>query len=349
MPAPPLYPLRFQPIFKPAIWGGRRLAEMFPGAPPEGPIGEAWVLSDHGDDVSVVADGPLKGTTLRELMRDRREELLGPSLGHHDTFPLLLKFIDARENLSVQVHPDDGQARKLTGVPRGKTEAWYVLHTEPGSRIYAGLKAGVDRPRLERAIADGKVADCLHSFEPTVGDCVYLPAGTVHALGGGITIFEVQQTCDTTYRLFDWNRVDARTGRPRALHVEQALACTDFKRGPVLPSERQHEPATGHSQLERDTFQRVLDERRRNLICWTDVLVDCPHFTMRQFVGNNGGGRGWPDPGLRILVGVWGTAEIRHSNTESVFGPFQVTLIPTGVRETIDMHGKLSVLEIQPK
>ena len=151
-------------------------------------------------------------------MRDRREELLGPSLAHHETFPLLLKFIDAREPLSVQVHPNDELAQTLAGVPRGKTEAWVVLHAEPGSRIYAGLKDGVDRPRLGAAIADGTAADCLHSFEPKrAGDCVFLPAGTVHALGGGITIFEVQQTSDTTYRLFDWNRVDAKTGRPREL------------------------------------------------------------------------------------------------------------------------------------
>ena len=118
----------------------------------------------------------------------------------------------------MQVHPNDELAQKLAGVPRGKTEAWVVLHAEPGSRIYAGLKEGVDRPRLERAIADGTVADCLHSFEPKpAGDCIYLPAGTVHALGGGITIFEVQQTSDTTYRLFDWNRVDAKTGKSREL------------------------------------------------------------------------------------------------------------------------------------
>jgi mannose-6-phosphate isomerase len=235
MNSPSLYPLRFEPIFKPAIWGGRKLAGMFPSAPAEGPIGEAWLLSDQGDNVSVVADGPLKGTTLRELMRTRREELLGPSLVHHETFPLLLKIIDARENLSVQVHPNDELAHSLAGVSRGKTEAWVVLHAEPGSRIYAGLKIGVDRPRLEKAIADGTVADHLHSFEPAVGDCIFLPAGTVHALGGGITVFEVQQTSDTTYRIFDWNRVDAKTGKGRELHIAASLECVNFGAGPVHP------------------------------------------------------------------------------------------------------------------
>src|SRR5262249_38220928 len=157
--------LRFEPIFKSALWGGRRLAELFPGAPAEGPVAEAWVLSDQGDDVSRVAEGPLAGTTLRELMRERREELLGQPLAHHETFPLLLKFIDARESLSVQVHPDDMLAEALADVPRGKTEAWVVLHAEPGSRIYAGLREGVGRTELERAVAWGHAADCLHSFQ----------------------------------------------------------------------------------------------------------------------------------------------------------------------------------------
>src|SRR5439155_2036239 len=169
--------------------------------------------------------------TLRELMHARRTDLLGAAAARHDTFPLLLKFIDARDSLSVQVHPDDRLAQTLAGVPRGKTEAWVVLHAEPGSRIYAGLKAGVGQRELERAVADGTTADCLHSFEPQAGDCVFLPAGTVHALGGGITVFEVQQTSDTTYRLFDWNRVDAITGRPRDLHIDKALASTRFAHG----------------------------------------------------------------------------------------------------------------------
>jgi mannose-6-phosphate isomerase len=313
----PLYPLRFEPIFKPAIWGGRRLADMFPGAPAEGPIGEAWILSDHGDDVSVVADGPLKGTTLRELMRDRREELLGPSLVHHEAFPLLLKVIDARENLSVQVHPDDSLAKSLAGVPRGKTEAWVVLHAEPGSRIYAGLKEGVDRPRLERAIADGTVADCLHSFEPTVGDCVYLPAGTVHALGGGITIFEVQQTSDTTYRLFDWNRVDAKTGKARDLHIGQALECIDFARGPARPG---------------------IDVLRRQ----------CPYFSLHVIYLKNPPCILDRVPNFRIMLPRRGTALFASGGRSVQAGPYEAVLVPASADLEITGYD-LPFFEIRPK
>jgi mannose-6-phosphate isomerase len=301
----PLYPLRFKPIFKAAIWGGRRLAEMFPHAPAEGPIGEAWLLSDHGDEVSVIADGRLAGTTLRELMRDRREELLGPSLAHYDTFPLLLKIIDARENLSVQVHPDDALAQSLAKVPRGKTEAWVVLHAEPGSRIYAGLKPGVDQSRLEQAIANGTVVDCLHSFEPTVGDCVYLPAGTVHALGAGITIFEVQQTSDTTYRLHDWNRIDAKTGRPRQLHVEEAITCVNFDSRPIMPV-RGKQPTDGDVKfMQCDYFD----------IWWTsEPPGECFERTERA----------------RVLLCLAGETTLRRGTTGTHFQPFDVVLVPPG-------------------
>ncbi len=334
MPPAPLYPLRFQPIFKPAIWGGRRLAEMFPGAPAEGPIGEAWVLSDHGDDVSVVADGPLTGTTLRELMRDRREELLGPSLAHHETFPLLLKFIDARENLSVQVHPNDDLAQELAGVSRGKSEAWVVLHAEPGSRIYAGLKEGVDRPRLEKAIAEGTVADCLHSFEPTVSDCVYLPAGTIHALGGGITIFEVQQTSDTTYRLFDWNRVDAKTGRPRDLHIEKALASTDFKHEPVRPKKDITwacgflSPKVAPGPDETITPSSLFRHGKAR------GLVKCPYFDLREITVETDCDI-WPLETCRIIASL--EPEIR------------VELVPQGRKLSYSPKTRIRLLDVEPK
>jgi mannose-6-phosphate isomerase len=317
----PLYPLRFKPIFKPAIWGGRRLAKMFPGAPTEGPIGETWVLSEHGDDVSVVSDGALVGCSLRELMKDR-SILLGEKLAYHQTFPLLLKFIDAAEPLSVQVHPSDELAQSLAYVPRGKSEAWVVMRAEPRSRIFAGLKPGVDRPLLLRALADGEVGDLLHSFEPRAGDCVYLPAGTVHALGAGITIFEVQQTSDTTYRLFDWNRIDPTTGRGRQLHVEQAIACTNFTQGRVQP------------------VTPVRDDQSAE----TELLVDCPYFGLRRGLTTASS-----DPMLnreaRVIVS-WGSREIR-----SVYGALlpEVLLVPAGVPTPSGWQSRASLLEIRLK
>src|SRR5262249_19325002 len=149
-------------------------------------------------------------------------------------FPWLVKYLDARDWLSVQVHPDDEAVRRLWPGEGGKTEAWFVLAAAPESKIYAGLLPGVDEPALRKALATGTVADCLHQFRPRPGDCLFLPAGTVHAVGGGVLLAEVQQTSDATFRLFDWNRVDAQ-GRPRSLHVEQALACINWRQGPVLP------------------------------------------------------------------------------------------------------------------
>ena len=240
MAHPALYPLRFRPIFKSALWGGRRIAQILPDAPAEGPIAEAWLVSDVDGSVSVVADGPLAGTTLRELMQIRNAEL---GLPHHDRFPLLIKIIDAKQPLSVQVHPNDEQARRLEGQPRGKTEAWYILHAEPGAKVYAGFKPGVDRATFLSEFHAGRIGHTLHSFEPKAGECIYLPAGTIHAAGAGLTIFEVQQTSDITYRLHDWGRVDAKTGKPRELHVEKAIECLDFECGPVAPERIRREDA----------------------------------------------------------------------------------------------------------
>src|SRR5208283_4546370 len=198
---------------------------------------ESWEVADHGTDQSVVDQGPLAGTTLGELVRQRGAELLGC---HHPQprFPLLVKFLDAAQSLSVQVHPNDEQAARLNPPDLGKTEAWYILSAEPGSLIYAGLRPGVDRQQLADAIRQGTCGNLLHQFEPQAGDCLFVPAGTVHALGAGLLVAEVQQSSDTTFRLFDWNRVGP-DGKPRPLHVERGLAVVDFKRGPVDPVQPQ--------------------------------------------------------------------------------------------------------------
>ncbi len=230
----PLPLLRFSPILREYLWGGRRL-----GTDLGKPIGngqhyaESWEIVDHGADQSTVADGALASKALHELVTHDGPAIFGR---HHprQQFPLLLKFLDCHQTLSVQVHPNDEQAAKLNPPDLGKTEAWVVLAAEPGSKIYAGLKPGVDRQTLERELARGSCEACLHQFEPRVGDCVLIEAGTVHALGAGLLIAEIQQASDTTYRLFDWNRVD-RDGKTRQLHIQQALDVTDYTRGPVNP------------------------------------------------------------------------------------------------------------------
>jgi mannose-6-phosphate isomerase len=257
-----LHPLRFEPILRRYLWGGRRLASVLGKPIGEGDdYAESWEVCDRSEAQSVVASGPLAGTLLGDLVRGCAEELLGRH-APHDRFPLLFKFLDAQKTLSVQVHPNDVQAQALDSPDLGKTEAWVVLDAEPGSFIYAGLKRGFDRPSLERELTRGTCELCLHRFEAQPGDCIFLPAGTVHAIGAGLLIAEIQQSSDVTYRLFDWNRVGP-DGRPRALHIDQALDVIDFSRGPVSP--QKPEPIA-HPNLERlvqcDKF--VLDRRTIN-------------------------------------------------------------------------------------
>ncbi len=251
------YPLRFEPLFRRYLWGGRRLGTMLGKAiGPGEDYAESWEIVDHGADQSVVSAGPLQGLTLSELVARHGDELFGRHTGQTQ-FPLLFKFLDCNRTLSVQVHPNDEQGARLEPPDLGKTEAWVVLATEPGSKIYAGLKPGVTREHLATAIAAENCEECLHEFEPVVGDCVFIKAGTVHALGAGLVIAEIQQASDTTFRLFDWNRVDAE-GKPRQLHVDESLAVTDYERGPVLPQQPVKTDSPGRERLvECDKF--VLD------------------------------------------------------------------------------------------
>ena len=220
-----LPPLIFTPVYRRFIWGGRRFESALGRClPPGDDYAESWELVDRGADQSVVAVGPLTGTTLGQLVASRGDELLGRH-APQKTFPLLFKFLDACRDLSVQVHPDDLRAGKLGTPDLGKTEAWYVIAAEPGSRIYAGLRAGVSRDDFAAALRAGRCDEALHSFAATPGDCFFIPAGTVHAIGAGLVVAEIQQSSDVTYRLFDWNRVGL-DGKPRPLHIEAGLEAT---------------------------------------------------------------------------------------------------------------------------
>jgi mannose-6-phosphate isomerase len=230
-------PLTFTPHLRAQVWGGRRLAEVGKPLPAHGSFGESWELSTHPLHVSVAETGVFSGRSLADIWHEYSERWQPVGQREDGAFPLLVKWLDCNAMLSVQVHPGDQCARRLLNEASGKTEAWVVLHAEPMARIYAGLKPGVDRAELERRSADGTVAECLHSFVPVRGDVIHIPAGTVHASGGGILMAEVQQTSDATFRLFDWNRVGA-DGKPRQLHLEQALECIDYSRGPVNPVTR---------------------------------------------------------------------------------------------------------------
>ncbi len=258
---PPLYPLRFEPIFKNNLWGGQRLpAFLNRTQTPESPIGEAWVLSDVDGSLSRISNGPLAGAIFRDLLTTESDRILGTARLSNGRFPLLLKFIDARQELSVQVHPNDEQAAARHPTALGKTEAWVILEANPAtSRIYAGFQPGITAADFREALAAKSTPATLHSFTPKPGDCVFLDAGTVHAIGADILLFEVQQTSDITYRLYDWDRVDAKTGLPRELHVEDGLTVANFASGPCR--------AVQPSVIEEAGVRR-------------ERLVDCRYFTL---------------------------------------------------------------------
>jgi mannose-6-phosphate isomerase len=230
----PLYPLHFRPVLKRYLWGGRGLGEVLGKPIGEGSdYAESWEIADHPQGQSLVANGPLAGTSLSELVLTRGRELFGK----HEVpsrFPLIFKLLDCHQDLSVQVHPNDLAAANLDPPDLGKTEAWVILSAAPGGRVYAGLKKGCDFAGFSRALREGRVAEQMHSFEPRPGDCIFIPAGTIHALGAGLMVAEIQQASDTTYRLYDWGRVGA-DGKPRALHIEQGLAAIDFSAVEVSP------------------------------------------------------------------------------------------------------------------
>ena len=221
-----LYPLTFKPIFKTRPWGGRNIEKLYgKPLPTTEPVGESWEISDRPPDVSVIANGPLAGKDLRWLMEQHRRDVLGASATTSGPFPLLVKILDAEQTLSVQVHPPAHVAKRLGGEP--KTEMWYVTHARPDAVLYVGLKRGVTREEFERRMREGSVAEALHRVPVLAGDVMFLPSGRLHAIGGGLVIFEIQQNSDTTYRVFDWNRLGL-DGKPRELHPEASLASIDF-------------------------------------------------------------------------------------------------------------------------
>ncbi len=220
-------PITFTPLFKERVWGGRALERSFGKALPDGEaIGESWELADREDDQSVVASGPRAGLTLNELWQGERTLFGARAAAAGDRFPLLIKLLDARQTLSVQVHPPAHLAPGLDGEP--KTEAWYVAAAEDGAHLFAGLRAGVSRKAFAAALdADDDVSALLHRIDVRTGDVLSIPSGRVHALGAGCLVFEVQENSDTTYRVFDFNR-PGLDGELRELHVPESLACIDF-------------------------------------------------------------------------------------------------------------------------
>jgi mannose-6-phosphate isomerase len=223
--SPARTPLIFEPIFMERVWGGRRLESEFgKKLPARKLIGESWEIVDRAEAQSIVRNGLLRGKTLHELWTQNRDEIFG-DVPDAPRFPLLLKLLDAHDKLSLQVHPPEKVAKRLGGEP--KTEFWYVAATNPGANLYIGFREAITRDQFEKTLRDGTAADYVHKIRVKPGDAAFLPAGRFHALGAGNLLIEIQQNSDTTYRVFDWNRVDDK-GRQRQLHIDLALQSIDF-------------------------------------------------------------------------------------------------------------------------
>ena len=251
-----MYPLKFQPILKTVVWGGEKIAPFKHIDTDQHNIGESWELSGVKGNESVVADGPWAGRTVAELVREYKGELVGRHVYANtgDEFPLLIKFIDARDDLSIQVHPDDALAAVRHDGSKGKTEMWYIVGAEPGAHLLAGMTEEIAPEDYERKVADGTITDVLARHDVAPGDVFFLPAGRVHAICGGCFIAEIQQTSDITYRIFDYNR-PGLDGKPRQLHTELAKDAIDYR---VFPD------------------YRTAYESRKNE---ETTVVDCAYFT----------------------------------------------------------------------
>lgn len=299
-----VYPLALEPIFKSALWGGYRLRPLL-GYPTGGePIGEAWILSDQGQQLSQITNGNYAGMTLRDLLQQYPQEMTGSP--RYSPFPLLLKLIDTQKPLSVQVHPNDTQAQQMEQQPFGKTEAWYILASTPHSKLYVGFCQTTTCEEVRATSHAGTVDRLLHTVCPQVGECYFLPAGTPHAIGADLLLFEVQQSSDITYRLFDWNRVDEKTGQPRPLHIEQSLKCLNYQCGPIQPTPQ---PLTPQGT----------------------EIVNTPYFSV--FRREVSGSLRLPETGFSILVGLSGELEVKANGvtTSLTFG--KTVYLPAALKE----------------
>ena len=300
--------LRFHEGFFERVWGGSKLRTLYGKDTPDGPIGESWVISDHASHESVVCEGPYAGQTLRQLLEEDQDAILGsrPALTIHGRFPLLLKILDAADVLSVQVHPDDEAAKRLGEPDVGKTEMWHVLQADPGSELICGLEESVTAASLGSAIEEGSIETQMTRFPAAEGASLFVPAGTVHAICGGSVLAEIQQNSDLTYRLYDWGRVGT-DGKPRELHVDKAMAVTHF--GTPYPG------PTEPLRLERHGTPCA-------------VLASCREFAAELFDVSGAFTRTTAGESFHILMAKSGTLTIAAADDETTLSPGGAVLVP---------------------
>jgi mannose-6-phosphate isomerase len=306
-----LYPLTFQPIFKERVWGGRNIERLYgKPLPSEKLIGESWEISDRPEAESVIANGPLAGNSIRWVMEKHGSMLLGRPVAPGERFPLLVKILDAQEKLSVQVHPPPMQAGRLGGEP--KTEMWHIVDATPEAELYAGLKHGVTRETFEQMLKAGTVAGCLHRIPVKAGDVIFLPSGRVHAIGAGNVLFEIQENSDTTYRVFDWNRLGL-DGKPRELHLPESLASIDFN---------DFEP------------RLIASKYSRNPVFAVRYLVDDPLFKVDACKVKRSGRFHLRSDGWQILGMVKGRLSVSGAGEELTLKAGEFCLLPASVGRT---------------
>jgi mannose-6-phosphate isomerase len=305
-----LSPARLEPVFYPRPWGALSLAPLFPEKSqlPE-PVGEAWMTSSD----SRFADGPFAGKSLGQAWLEMPPEWAGIPAAARSAFPLLVKFIFAEDKLSVQVHPDDAyaSAHEQAAGGRGKTEMWYVLSARPGAEVLAGLKPWVTREKFERAIAEGSVVECLERLPVSAGDAIFVPAGTVHSIGPGLVLCEIQQQSDLTYRIFDYNRRDAQ-GRARPLHIEKALDVIRFGK----QSGGRIEPARAVRGGITETF-----------------LAACPYFAAEKWDFHGRVSTASSREHFDLLIFLEGSGNIEWPSGSAVYAPAQAWMVPAALGE----------------
>ncbi|MHB8485124.1 MAG: type I phosphomannose isomerase catalytic subunit [Candidatus Acidiferrales bacterium] len=303
-------PVRLEPHFVPRIWGARNLAPLFPAKQSlQEPIGEAWLT---GNDCRF-ADGPFTGEKLGDAWPLMSDDWSGRNVSRDKPFPLLAKFIFPEEKLSVQVHPDDDYARKNEAAAGGvgKTEMWYIISARKGAEVRVGLRPGVDRESFQHAIADGNAEECVERVPVSAGDAIFVPAGTVHTIGPGMTICEIQQNSDITYRVFDFNRLTLQ-GKPRELHIDKSMDVIRFdeQRGGNV------------ARVELNETQDAVN-----------TLVECSHFVVVKSVFAEPQHRVKPAGVMEVLIIIEGTGKIEVSDTEIEYANAQAWLVPAVMRD----------------
>lgn len=307
-----MYPLKLKPLYYERIWGGNNLQKVFGRELPSDKIGESWELCSHKHGMSVVTNGSLAGKSLEELITTYKADLLGLKYKEDSAvFPIMVKILDANDKLSIQVHPDDKYARLVEQEP-GKTEAWYIAHAAANAQIVYGLKDGVTKETFIRALKEHKVSDMLRYVPVKTGDMVFVPAGTVHTILGGIVAYEVQQNSDTTYRVYDFDRVDA-AGKTRELHTDKAIEVISFER------------------------QAPVD--------FGKPFVKCDYFHMeKQVVAGEQSEK--TEGGFIVYCVTGGKGELIYKEHVLILAPGETILIPACL-ESLTLRGQVELLKIR--